>query len=80
MRILAIAGALFAVLIAAQTAASAQERLRKNERYCLEAATGRGGGTQPLLCRFSTMAQCLASKTGPTDRCMLNPALDYRGR
>jgi hypothetical protein len=78
MRILAIAGALFAVLIAAQTTASAQERLRSNERYCLEASGGRGGGPQPLLCRFETMAQCRASKTGPTDRCMLNPALDSR--
>ena len=78
MRILAIAGALFAVLIAAQTAASAQERVRKNERYCLEASGGRGGGPQPLLCRFTSMGQCLASRTGPGDRCMLNPALDRR--
>ena len=79
MRILAIAGAVFAVLIAAQTAASAQERVRSNERYCLEASGGgRGGGTQPLLCRFTSMGQCMASRTGPGDRCMLNPALDRR--
>jgi len=79
MRILAIAGAVFAVVMVVQTAATAQERLRKNERYCLEAqGGGRGGGSQPLLCRFTSMGQCLASRTGPGDRCMLNPALDRR--
>ena len=72
------AGALCAAFIATQTAAMAEEKLRKNERYCLEVSGGRGGGNQPLLCRFETMEQCLQSKTGNTDRCGPNPAWGSR--
>jgi hypothetical protein len=76
MRKLVIAGAVIATLAAAQSAA-AQERLRANERYCLETADGGegGGGSGPLLCRYETLAQCMASRTGQSDRCTLNPAL-----
>jgi uncharacterized protein DUF3551 len=76
MNKLAIAGALIAALAAVQ-GASAQERLRANERFCLEASGGgRGGGSGgSFICRYETMAQCLASKTGQSDRCMLNPRL-----
>jgi hypothetical protein len=71
---IAIAAALVAAF--AGTAA-AQERLRANERYCLETTDGGpdGGGTSPLMCRFETLAQCIASKTAQADRCMLNPRL-----
>ena len=58
----------------ASGAAVAQQQIRPTERYCLEAASGRSG-SQPLMCRYETMEQCLASKTGVSDRCMLNPWL-----
>lgn len=77
MRKLVIAGAVVAAFAAAQSAA-AQERLRANERYCLETDGGGGdggGGSGPLLCRYETLAQCMASRTGQSDRCTLNPAL-----
>ena len=57
--------------------AFAQEPVRKNERYCLEERAG-WRVTQPLLCRFETLEQCLASRNGPSDRCILNPYLQRR--
>ena len=76
MNKLAIAGALIAALMAVQ-GASAQERVRANERYCLESSegAGRGGGGGSMLCRYETWEQCVASRTTPGDRCMLNPRL-----
>jgi hypothetical protein len=84
MHKLAIAAALIAVFAAVQGAAEQvlpHEPLRANERYCLESATGgdQGGCSGgSLLCRYETMAQCMASKTTQGDRCMLNPWLAFR--
>jgi hypothetical protein len=58
-------------LAAGFTAVNAQERLRKNERWCLESRESRGGS--PLLCRFVSYNQCMQSKTTIGDRCMQNP-------
>ncbi|MDO8534192.1 MAG: DUF3551 domain-containing protein [Xanthobacteraceae bacterium] len=78
MKMLMMTGAVVAGLVALQAQATAQqEAVRANERYCLD-AVGFEGGTQPLLCRFTTIEQCNMSKTGPTDRCMLNPRLGDR--
>jgi hypothetical protein len=74
---LVLFAALFAALAA--TAASAQQPVRANERYCLE-SYGPRGGTAPWLCRFETLAQCIASKTAPGDKCYLNPWLAFRQR
>jgi len=41
---------------------------RANERYCIEMA------------EQETLAQCVASKTAPNDRCTLNPILAFRER
>jgi hypothetical protein len=81
MNKLAVTGALI-VMLAAVHGAGAQERLRANERYCLEAGDGgdQGGGGGSLLCRYETMAQCMASKTTHGDRCMLNPRFAASGR
>jgi hypothetical protein len=59
--------------------AGAQEKLRKNETYCLQAGAGGGesGGAPPLLCNFETREQCLASKTANSDWCILNPAIGF---
>lgn len=52
---------------------------RANERYCIEMAE-QGGPAGPPQCMFETLAQCVASKTAPSDRCMLNPILAFRER
>jgi hypothetical protein len=52
---------------------------RSNERYCIEMAE-QGGPAGPPQCMFETLAQCVASKTAPSDRCMLNPILAFRER
>jgi Protein of unknown function (DUF3551) len=66
------------VLLGAMVGAEAQEKLRKNETYCLQSAGGANDGPPPLLCNFETREQCLASKTTNGDWCMLNPALGFQ--
>jgi hypothetical protein len=75
------AGLAFALLTPTMKA-DAQEKLRKNETYCLQAGAGGGesGGGQPLDCRFETREQCLASKTANSDTCTLNPAIGFSKR
>jgi hypothetical protein len=48
--------------------------LRTNERYCIEMAE-QGGGAGAPQCMFETLAQCITSKTSPSDRCLSNPRL-----
>jgi Protein of unknown function (DUF3551) len=69
-------------LLAPAMKAEAQEKLRKNETYCLQMGAGGGesGGAQPLDCRFETREQCVASKTANSDTCMLNPAIGFGKR
>lgn len=62
--------ALVAVLSAAAFVshnASAQDRYE----YCMESGDGGGGST--INCAFETMAQCIASKSSPADKCYRNP-------
>jgi hypothetical protein len=68
----AAAASLFALAANAQTAVPA------NQRFCLEVRDATG--PHPLLCRFTTMEQCNASKTGQSDSCMLNPELAFQQR
>lgn len=72
MKGFALAIALVTPMIAG-TAAHAQNA--PVYRYCLEQRFG--FLDTATLCRFNTLAQCVASKTGPADFCYLNPA--YRG-
>ncbi len=74
--------ALTLALIFPAMKADAQQKLRKNETYCLQSGGGggRGGGDAPLLCRFETLAQCNASKIANGDWCMLNPAIGFSKR
>ncbi len=66
-----------AAVIALAAPASAQETVRANERYCLQAYDP---SPAPLLCRFESLQQCSASRTSPSDYCLLNPILAFRER
>jgi hypothetical protein len=73
MKILAFLGVLFACGLSFQTAASAEGIVNQ---YCMEAADGGGGST--ITCTYESMAQCVASKGAPGDRCYENPRLGGR--
>jgi len=77
MKGLVFAGALVAGIVGAQAAAVAQHQKAPIYRYCLQEYGGWRGGGQ-LLCRFNTLAQCNASKTGMGDYCFVNPQYGYR--
>ena len=66
-----------AAVIALAAPVSAQETVRANERYCLQAYDP---SPAPLLCRFESLQQCSASRTSPSDYCLLNPILAFRER
>jgi hypothetical protein len=66
-----------ATMIALGLAAPAAAGPRANEHYCIEMAE-QGGPAGPPQCMFETLEQCVASKTGPSDHCMINPALAFR--
>ena len=73
MKILVFLGVLFACGVSLQTTASAQGKVYE---YCLESQDGGGGST--INCAYESLAQCMASKGIPSDRCIVNPQL--RGR
>jgi hypothetical protein len=73
MRILIFLGVLFACGASLQTAASAEGIVNQ---FCLESADGGGGST--VNCAYDSMAQCLASKSPPSDKCYANPRLGDR--
>lgn len=66
-----------AAVIALAVPVSAQETVRANERYCLQAYDP---SPAPLLCRYESLQQCSASRTSPSDYCLLNPILAFRER
>jgi hypothetical protein len=76
MKTLIAAGALAAAFIGMQAPAVAQKATVY--RYCLQEGGAFRGGSGQTLCRYESLAQCWASRTGPTDFCYLNPA--YTGR
>jgi hypothetical protein len=59
-----LAGALLAAPAAAQTPVTVY-------RYCLQIVDE--SGNHPLMCRFHTFEQCLASRTWAGDRCVASP-------
>jgi hypothetical protein len=71
----AVLAAVAVIALAAPVAA--QETVRANERYCLQAYDP---SPAPLLCRFESLQQCSASRTSPSDYCLLNPILAFRER
>jgi hypothetical protein len=77
MKQITTAAALVAALAGTGGAFAQFEPVRANERFCLETSAGGpgGGGGGSYLCRYVTIEQCMASRTTPGDRCMLNPRL-----
>lgn len=78
MKVIVAAGVLLATAIGMQTQALAQSKA-PIYRYCLLEGSGsfRGGGGA-TLCRFNTLAQCLASRNSFADTCIINPELTFR--
>jgi hypothetical protein len=73
MKFLVFLGFLFACGLSLQTTALAQGKVYE---FCMESADGGGGST--VNCAYESLAQCLASKGGPADRCYPNPRLGGR--
>jgi hypothetical protein len=73
------AAILSGTMLALCVATSGSAAPRANERYCIEMAEQGGPGGQPQ-CMYEILAQCVASKTAPNDRCMFNPWLEARER
>lgn len=80
MKTVILFGVMVCGLVAVQSSADARERLRKNETYCLETPMGGFGGGSYTDCRFSTLAQCNATRMGVGGWCLLNPAISYQRR
>ena len=82
MKILSAAGALFAIAVVMQGVTLAQAQQARVYRYCLLEGGGgpRGGGGQMMTCRYETLAQCMASKSGNSDSCIINPQLTFPPR
>jgi Protein of unknown function (DUF3551) len=73
MKILVFLGVLFACGVSLQKTVLAQGKVYE---YCLESADGGGGST--TNCAYESLAQCLASKGSPSDKCFANPRLGGR--
>ena len=82
MKVLFAASALLAVTIGIVGTTFAQAQNAPVYRYCLLEGGGgtRGGGGQAMTCRYNTLAQCMASKTGNSDTCIINPQLTFPPR
>jgi hypothetical protein len=82
MKTLFAAGALLVLVFTMQGVTLAQAQRAQVYRYCLLEGGGgpRGGGGQMMTCRYNTWAQCMASKTGNSDSCIINPQLTFPPR
>jgi Protein of unknown function (DUF3551) len=60
----------------------APAQAQKLYRYCLLERIGGGAGSagEMMRCAFDTLAQCMASKSGNTDTCIINPWLTFPRR
>jgi hypothetical protein len=81
MKVLFAASALLVAAIDMQGAVFAQGQTRVYP-YCLldRSGGGAGAGGEAMRCAYDTMGQCMASKTGNTDSCIVNPYLTFPKR
>jgi hypothetical protein len=81
MKLLFIAGALLASAIAISETTPVQAQNAPVYQYCLlERMGGPSGGGEMMTCRYTTLAQCMASKSGNADTCIINPQLTFPPR
>jgi hypothetical protein len=78
MKILFAAGALFAVTIGIEGMTFAQAQQAPVYRFCLLERGPRSG--EMMTCRYNTWEQCMASRGGGSDTCMVNPQLTFPPR
>jgi hypothetical protein len=71
-----------AVTLAAIAAGFAPAQAQRVYRYCLmeRLGGGPGSGGEMMRCAFDTWGQCMASKSGNTDTCIINPWLTFPRR
>ena len=81
MRILFVAGVLLALATGLHMA-FAQGPRSPIYPYCLleRGVGGPGAGGEMMTCRYNTWGQCMASKGGNTDTCIINPQLTFPPR
>jgi hypothetical protein len=72
MRLLILVGAATFGMAGMLAPAMAQGTKAPVYKYCLQEAGGGIQGTGQILCRYNTLAQCWASKSGPGDLCYIN--------
>ena len=79
-KVLFATSALLVAAIDMQAAVFAQQA--RVYRYCLldRSGGGSGAGGEAMRCAYDTMGQCMASKTGNTDSCIVNPYLTFPKR
>jgi hypothetical protein len=81
MKVLLAGGALLAAAIAIAGTTSAQAQNAPVYQYCLlERMGGPQGPGEMMTCRYTTLAQCMASKSGNADTCIINPQLTFPRR
>lgn len=66
---------LAAATLAGPAAAQMLDRLPPHQHYCMDAEFQ--GASTGVLCRFTTMDQCLASRRSREEKCFLNPILAF---
>jgi hypothetical protein len=81
MKLLFIAGVLLAAAIAIAGTTPAPAQNAPVYQYCLlERMGGSQGFGEMMTCRYNTLAQCMASKSGNADTCIINPQLTFPPR
>jgi hypothetical protein len=71
---LMFATASLALLIPAMASAQQQKR---DDMWCRDQVIT-PGGSSVMICSAYTFQQCMASRTGPGERCYMNPRYDPR--
>ena len=82
MKAIFVVSVLLAVLIVIDGTTVAPAQNAPLYRYCLleRGSGGLGARGEMMTCRYNTWAQCMASKSGNTDTCIVNPQLTFLPR
>lgn len=59
--------------------AGAQAQQKRDDMWCRDQVIT-PGGSSVMICSAYTYQQCMASRTGPGERCYMNPRYDPRFR